>query len=346
MVISQRQYGSHPVLPDIYDGMHQKFMNGLNHAGEFKMPFESIQKEAKHNAHVAAYDTWESALEKLAGLGFEYLPEDAPAIDEWVRVPSAFKDPTNTSAAVKITADGKAVHLYDHVEGCCHTISGDNLNSLSAMEKRRRAAELEQMRIAYESEKRKKTEKGIKNACRLFESASPCKQHRYLETKQVELPGCRSDGFWLLIPLTDVDSNLQSLQRIAPDGTKRLIAGAPLKGAAYRIGSIDPSGTVYVTEGAATGGSVHQETGRAVVCAMAAGNLEKVALDVRARYPKVKIVIAGDDDQNSPVNIGRTKAIAAAEAANGLILLPSFCNSCDGKCTDHNDVTVCRSNNK
>jgi putative DNA primase/helicase len=306
------------------------------------MASETLNTEITQDSHIAAYSTWETAVEKLADLGFEYLPEDYPALGEWFRVPSAFKDATNTSAAVMVTTDGKAVHLYDHVEGCCHTICGENVSSLSAIEKRSRAAELERKRIAAEAEKRKRTEEGIENARLMFGNATPCVQDTYLESKHVELPGCRTDGYWLFIPLTDIDGNIQSLQRIAPDGTKRLVAGAPLKGSAYRIGEIDPAGTVFITEGASTGGSVYQDADCAVVCSMSAGNLEKTALDIRKKYPKVRIVIAGDDDQKSVINTGRKKSIAAANAVNGFILLPSFCDTCNGSCTDHNDVAICK----
>lgn len=294
------------------------------------------------SAEVDAYDTWEMAIDKLSELGFDHLPVDYPPLGEWTRVPSAFKDANNSSASIMVTPDGKAVHLYDFVEGTCHSISGNSLKSLSAFEKRRRIAEAEIKRCAVETEKRKRNTDAICKAKKIFECAEPCTQHRYLETKCVDLPGCRTDGFWLLIPLTDVQDNLQSLQRIAPDGTKRLIAGAPIKGAAYRIGSIDPTGTVYVTEGAATGASLYHETGEPVVCAMAAGNLLTVAKGLRQQYQKVKIVIAGDDDKKSSVNIGRKTALLAAQAVDGYILLPSFCESCDGNCTDHNDVANCK----
>ena len=307
----------------------------------------TVQKCDSPNVPVCsseAYSTWETAIEKLAELGFEYLPDDFPPPDEWVRVPSAFKDSKNRSAAVMITADGKTVQLYDHIEGCCHTIHGKSIKSLSAMEKRRLQEERRQKQIAAAIERRKRTEEGIESARDLFEKATPCSSHAYLKRKNVVLPGCRTDGYWLLVPLTDTYGRLQSLQRIAPDGSKRLAAGAPLMGSAYRIGNIEESDTVYISEGAATGGSVYEERGSAVICSMAAFNLEKSAQDIRTKYPDIKIVIAGDDDQKSIKNMGREKAIAAAEAVSGFVLLPSFCESCNGRCTDHNDVATCKRN--
>ena len=81
---------------------------------------------------------------------------------------------------------------------------------------------------------------------------------------------------------------------IRPDGTKRCWTSAPLTGAAYRLGHVQPGGTVYVAEGAATGATVHAETGDPVACAMFAGNLLAVARGLRARHPGVRLVLAGD----------------------------------------------------
>jgi len=307
------------------------------------MKHESTNSAYLNRLMLTAQDTWETAVEKLSECGFDYLPESAPPFGEWVRVSAAFKDATNKSAAVMVTDDGQAVHLFDHTQGCGFTVRNEKVISLESKELRRQRAEREQMQLVMESNKRRREAAGIENARQMFENASPCDQHTYLTRKSVDLPFCRIDSEWLLVPLTDIDGNIQSLQRIAPDGTKRLLAGAPVKGSAYRIGIVDPEGTICIAEEAATGASVYKELGHPVVCAMTAGNLKITAEAIRKRYPNVEIIIAGDDDRQSKVNIGRKKAIEAAEAVDGKILLPSFCDSCDGKCSDHNDTASCRS---
>ena len=299
-----------------------------------------------NSAEVEAYATWEAALEKLSDLGFDHLPDDYPPLDDWLRVPAAHKDADNKSASVKVSADGCTAYLYDFVDGCLHTIRGGNHTSLTAYEKHIQLQERQQRQATLDAIRRKKTTEAIEKAQAIFENSKPCLEHCYLKRKRVALPGCRTDGYWLLVPLTDPNGRIQSIQRIAPDGTKRLFAGAPLRGSAYRIGDIDPCGSVYVSEGAATGGSIHEETNEPVVCAMAAANLEKVARDLRKQHPQIKIIIAGDDDRNSIKNIGRKKAITAAQAVDGFVRFPSFCNNCDGSCSDHNDVALCiRKNN-
>ncbi|QYX49982.1 hypothetical protein K3F43_10965 [Pseudomonas tussilaginis] len=45
---------------------------------------------------------------------------------------------------------------------------------------------------------------------------------------------------------------------------------------------------------------------------------------MRAAYPGVPIVVAGDDDPSAPGNPGRTKAEAAALEVGGIAAFPNF----------------------
>ena len=56
------------------------------------------------------------------------------------------------------------------------------------------------------------------------------------------------------------------------------------------------SNQVIVCEGYATGASIHEATGQAVAVAFNAGNLQAVAVALRAKYPCLTITIASDDD--------------------------------------------------
>nr|MBP6718150.1 toprim domain-containing protein [Rhodoferax sp.] len=77
-------------------------------------------------------------------------------------------------------------------------------------------------------------------------------------------------------------------------------------------------------EGYATGASIHECTGHAVAVAFNAGNLEAVAVALRTKYPALKIIIAADDDHQTPGNPGITKAKAAAQTTGATLAVPVF----------------------
>ncbi|MDT4886802.1 hypothetical protein FQZ97_1231960 [compost metagenome] len=96
-------------------------------------------------------------------------------------------------------------------------------------------------------------------------------------------------------------------------------------------------------EGWATGATLHESTGQPVACAMNAGNLKPVALALRAKYgDQVELVIAGDDDRQTPGNPGRTSGMAAALAAGALITFPDWPASAPQSLTDFNDLAIWR----
>ena len=132
---------------------------------------------------------------------------------------------------------------------------------------------------------------------------------------------------------------LVNLQRIAPDGTKRFMAGARVKGAYSVIGSLNDAERVIICEGWATGASLFELHGLPVVVAFNAGNLMPVCQALRSRFENLAVVVAGDDDRQNRVNTGRQKAIEAAEAIGATLLFPGLCQCC--KCTDWNDHAAC-----
>lgn len=69
-----------------------------------------------------------------------------------------------------------------------------------------------------------------------------------------------------------------------------------------------------------------------------AGNLEAVALALRAKYPHLKIIMAADDDHLSEGNPGKAKAQDAAQAVGAWLALPSFPADRPDKATDFNDL--------
>lgn len=165
--------------------------------------------------------------------------------------------------------------------------------------------------------------------------------HPYLVRKGVQPYGIRAAGGLaggaLLVPMRCTAGKLHGVQTIFADGTKRFTAGGKKQGCYHAIGQ--PDGVLIVCEGYATGASIHAATGQAVAVAFDAGNLLPVAKALQAKYPGLALVIAADDDWQTPTgNTGRTKAKEAALATGARVVVPYFPPGRPPKATDFNDL--------
>lgn len=138
----------------------------------------------------------------------------------------------------------------------------------------------------------------------------------------------------LMLPMT-LGGKITSLQFINHDGEKRFLPDGEKGG--YVIGKIEIGKTVCICEGYATGASIHEATGLAVIVAFDAGNMRKIASTLRANKPNIQIVICADDDESG---IGKRKAIEAAQLVCGLIAMPVFDEPRLGGDKDFNDMAV------
>ncbi len=151
--------------------------------------------------------------------------------------------------------------------------------------------------------------------------------HPYLVAKKVGAHGIRQHGDLLVIAMRDAAGECWSVQTIAADGSKRFLRGGKKRGLYFAIGGsvID---TLLIAEGYATGASLHEATAHPVAIAFDAGNLEPVAIALRAKYPNVRIIVCADDDaetaRRTGTNPGIEKATAAARRIGGLIARPDF----------------------
>ena len=178
----------------------------------------------------------------------------------------------------------------------------------------RRARDLEQVAVYASARKR---------AMSLWEKAKPaCGNHAYLVRKAVPAYGIRLLRDQLVIPLRDVDGALHSLQFIGEDGRKTFLTGGRKRGCYYAIGR--PEHAVCVCEGYATGATIYQATQHATAIAFDAGNLEPVARALRQKFPHLTLVIAADNDRETPGNPGVTAATAAARAVGAALAIPTF----------------------
>ena len=157
----------------------------------------------------------------------------------------------------------------------------------------------------------------------------------YLELKQVGVWGgiklARNPGKWIyggdytaheqeiILNLTDINGDIQSLQFIHEDGRKRFFTDAPVKGAFFSIGFWDANlkelngKVLLICEGYATAATLYQDTHMPVIAAMNAGNIYPVAKAIQAKLPQCKIIIAADNDWKSDINVGLKKAREACE---------------------------------
>ena len=160
------------------------------------------------------------------------------------------------------------------------------------------------------------------DALKRWTAATPCTQHDYLTSKGIQPHGVKIEGDKVLISMRDTAGTVHSLQTIAQDGTKMFMSGGRVKGCYYGIGK--PNCALIVCEGFATGASIYECTAHAVAVAFNAGNLEAVAVALRSKYPILKIIIAADDDHQTPGNPGITKATAAAQTTGAFVAVPVF----------------------
>src|SRR5690606_38442216 len=155
------------------------------------------------------------------------------------------------------------------------------------------AEKMAKQKAQKEEEERKRHEAAAERANKLWEDAKPADSHPYLTKKKVKSHGLRV-GRWsikgddgvvrvisdeaLLIPLRDKGKRIKSLQAIFPSSDnplhrdKDLLRHGAKAGLFYTIGK-PISGVILICEGYATGASLHEATGHAVVVAFDVGNL-------------------------------------------------------------------------
>jgi putative DNA primase/helicase len=208
------------------------------------------------------------------------------------------------------------------------------------------AAHRERIRTAQQAREaddlRRKAEAAT-TAATIWKAARPAPaDHPYLLRKGIKAHGARlaEDGR-LIIPLR-VDGALHSLQYIGADGEKRFLPGGRVAGCYFGIGATKDAKALCIAEGFATGASVYEATGHPVACAMNAGNLEPVALALRAKFPDLPLILCADDDHRTEGNPGVTKANAAALAVGGKVAIPVFGADRPEGATDLNDLHQAR----
>lgn len=152
--------------------------------------------------------------------------------------------------------------------------------------------------------------------------SQPVEIHPYLVRKQVKAFGIRQYRNCLVIPLRDTLGVIHSLQFIDAEGNKRFLAGGAIAGNYHAIGKYQ--GTLCIAEGYATAATIYEATEHATAAAFNANNLKAVALSLRCKFPKAKIILCADNDRFTFGNPGVVKAREAAIAVGGYLTVPCF----------------------
>jgi putative DNA primase/helicase len=193
---------------------------------------------------------------------------------------------------------------------------------MTATERRAVQLHIDHAKRARSADRCARQAEAAKTAAAIWQSAVPAIAHPYLKAKTVRAHGVRIDGDYLVIPVRDAAGTIRSLQTVSPNGEKRFLAGGRVRGCYHSIGR--PGGSITICEGYATAATIHEATQGAVAVAFNAGNLELVARALRAKYPRIGLVIAADDDWRTEGNPGLTAARRAAYAVAGTVVVPNF----------------------
>ena len=222
----------------------------------------------------------------------------------------------------------------------------------------RRARDRERAEKAQHEEQEALWAEIAKKQAARFRRAEPARvDHAYLQAKGVtSAPGIKQEGSDLLIPMRAAETDkalLMSIQTIGPGGAKRFAEGGRVyctrtvigaegfKDRYNADGKVKP--TLYICEGWATGWTIWHVTGDPAIVAFGTGGLKPVAIETTKRYPKARVIIAGDNDRWSRtlrgLNPGLIFAREAAEAAGCEYAVPDFEGLLEGeKQTDYNDL--------
>lgn len=278
----------------------------------------------------------------------EYAPADGIETDgELYRFDTMKQNDKAGWYVCHITKWGIVATFGDWREGVKHQWNSFNPKSLS----KRDLAELKRIQAEQHAAREKaKTARQAQAAQQAFTMWSGAGQvnpkHPYLTKKGIYGDLLKQTINLLLVPMTNLDGHLYNIQTIAPDGTKRFLAGGRKKGLFMVISSDGkliherPAQTV-ICEGFATGESYFNDhPNDAVLVAFDAGNLLHVATAYRTRYIHADLAILADNDRKTKGNPGVSHAKAAAAATGASVIIPEFPMNAPAWATDYNDFVT------
>lgn len=200
-------------------------------------------------------------------------------------------------------------------------------STITAADRQKWRERAEQQQRDAEADEHKAQQAAAARAKRIWDKPSEDRDCPYLVRKKVKNHGCKVNGKGnLIVPLYDITGKLWNVQEIHADGFKPYLKGGRVNGCFWVLGRIsEPTQIVCIAEGYATAASIFEATGYATVVAFQSGNIDKVGIAIRSKYPHVRLVYCADDDSHSnPPNAGLNAANKAVAATGGIVVLPKF----------------------
>ena len=171
--------------------------------------------------------------------------------------------------------------------------------------------EIAELQKQAEVKQAEKYSRSAKRAQSLWEKATPCEKHSYLEKKKVLSYGLRMDEHNnLMIPLYDKQMTIVGIQYIDEHGGKRFLTGSKKSGSFFILGSeiLKSSDILNYAEGYATAASIYADYSQPVIVAFDAYNLTPVAEVMFEFFADRKHVFVADNDDSQTGEKEATKA--------------------------------------
>ena len=268
--------------------------------------------------------------------GLPYPGEPEPGI--LLRFSTNERDRTDRAGWLKLLPDaaGAAFGCWRAGLSYCWQRRDTNGATPSPQEREQARQAGEKARKQAEQERTEAYARAARECAALWGTLEPAPaSHAYLQRKVIGPHLARIDHEnRLVLPVFDARGDIQSLQFIGPDGSKRFYTGGKMKDGRLYLGKPTDGKPLVLCEGFATGSSIHEAAGMAVCVGFAGGNLRPVSESLRRLFPNSPLLVAGDLDASG---VGKKYAEAAAEAgAPARVVLPTFR---DGHATgDFNDL--------
>ena len=250
-------------------------------------------------------------------------PPDTIESGKLHRFPGHGKRPSNRAGWCLLFNDGQSGCFGDWSTGHSETWQAKRDKPYSRAERAAFARRVEEAKRQAKAARYARQADAAKRAAAIWNAATPAPgSHPYLSRKRIQAHGARIHKGALTLPVTDFTGRLTSLQFIAANGGKLLLAGGCKRGCFIPVaGDKENPGRVIICEGWATGCTLAEDEPTALVLA-------------------AKLVIAGDDDRLTAGNPGATKAKAAAIASAALLAMPQWPEDAPEHLTDFNDLAV------
>jgi putative DNA primase/helicase len=210
-------------------------------------------------------------------------PPDNIEPEKLYRFPGMNKRSGNKAGWCRLFADGVGGVYGDFSQDLSASWQATRSTPFSAAQRATFTREIAESKAAADAERQAKHSNAAMRAAAIWRNAQPAKDdHPYLVRKGIKAHGARLYKGALVIPMRE-GTALHSLQFIGEDGTKRFLTNGRIKGCYFSIGSTKDKPAICIAEGFATGATIHEATGYPVAVAFNAGNLEAVAMAMRAK---------------------------------------------------------------